>query len=197
MAQKTGKEETDFKVPETITLCVNNCGVIGNPATNNMCQNCFTAATATTSAASISTPPSRSARPHKRSFPDDPSPPADPPFSRQTTPSDPKRLVNRCSGCRRKVGLTGFRCRCGLLFCAHHRYSDRHDCSYDYKAAAREAIARENPVIRAAKIVKRERERLLLKKMKKNLSEFLLCFKFRSISDRFNFFISSFVFSLI
>uniref|UniRef100_A0A6V7QWD9 AN1-type domain-containing protein n=1 Tax=Ananas comosus var. bracteatus TaxID=296719 RepID=A0A6V7QWD9_ANACO len=63
------------------------------------------------------------------------------------------RRVSRCSACRRKVGLTGFRCRCGELFCGEHRYSDRHACAFDYKAAAREAIARENPVVRAAKIV--------------------------------------------
>ncbi|KAG2372204.1 hypothetical protein LR48_Vigan05g049300 [Vigna angularis] len=165
MAQKTENEETEFKVPETITLCVNNCGVTGNPATNNMCQNCFTAftaSTATTSSATVATvgvssPSARSgasARPQKRSFPEEPSLAADPPSSDQNTPSEAKRVVNRCSGCRRKVGLTGFRCRCGELFCAEHRYSDRHDCSYDYKAAGREAIARENPVVRAAKIVK-------------------------------------------
>ncbi|KAL8090176.1 zinc finger A20 and AN1 domain-containing stress-associated protein 5-like [Apium graveolens] len=65
-----------------------------------------------------------------------------------------KREVNRCSGCRRKVGLTGFQCRCGKLLCSEHRYSDRHECSYDYKAAGREAITRENPVVKAAKIVR-------------------------------------------
>lgn len=65
-----------------------------------------------------------------------------------------KKAVNRCSGCGKRVGLTGFRCRCGDLFCSEHRYSDRHDCSYDYKAVGREAIARENPVVRAAKILK-------------------------------------------
>ncbi|GAB2276992.1 switch-activating protein Sap1 [Dionaea muscipula] len=65
-----------------------------------------------------------------------------------------KRVVNRCSGCMKRVGLTGFRCRCGELFCWEHRYSDRHDCSYDYKAAGRAAIARENPVVRAAKLLK-------------------------------------------
>ncbi|KAL7229158.1 hypothetical protein ACSBR2_007790 [Camellia fascicularis] len=64
------------------------------------------------------------------------------------------REVNRCSGCKRKIGLTGFRCRCGDLFCLEHWYSDRHDCSFDYKAAGREAIARENPVVRATKILK-------------------------------------------
>jgi hypothetical protein len=40
------------------------------------------------------------------------------------------------------------------MYCGSHRYSDRHDCSYDYKSAARDAIARENPVVRAAKIVR-------------------------------------------
>ncbi|KAK4355017.1 hypothetical protein RND71_027211 [Anisodus tanguticus] len=67
-----------------------------------------------------------------------------------------QREVNRCSGigCRRKVGLMSFRCRCGEVFCSEHRYSDRHDCSYDYKAAGRDAIARENPVVKAAKILK-------------------------------------------
>lgn len=65
-----------------------------------------------------------------------------------------RKWVNRCSGCKRKVGLMGFRCRCGEMFCSEHRYSDRHDCSYDYKAAGREAIARENPVVRAAKLLK-------------------------------------------
>ena len=48
MAQKTEKEETEFKVPETITPCVDNCGITGNTATNNVCQNCFNATTTTT-----------------------------------------------------------------------------------------------------------------------------------------------------
>ncbi|PSS24474.1 Zinc finger A20 and AN1 domain-containing stress-associated protein [Actinidia chinensis var. chinensis] len=162
MAQKTEKEETEFKVvPETITLCVNNCGVIGNPATNNMCQKCFAATTATTSssAAAVVSPPHKFSTgggeksPRSRSTPPRSPDPVD--ICRNTTTEAVvKREVNRCSGCRRKVGLTGFRCRCGDLFCAEHRYSDRHDCSYDYKAAGREAIARENPVVKAAKIVR-------------------------------------------
>ncbi|RRT37201.1 hypothetical protein B296_00042359, partial [Ensete ventricosum] len=65
-------------------------------------------------------------------------------LSRESTASKealpPVRLVNRCSSCRKRVGLTGFRCRCGELFCAGHRYSDTHDCSFDYKAAGRESI---------------------------------------------------------
>ncbi|WJX31003.1 switch-activating protein Sap1 [Trifolium repens] len=163
MAQRTENEETEFKVvPETITLCINNCGVIGNASTNNMCQNCFTASTATTSSTTtvrignkISSQSSKSVRSPKRSFPEESSSiVTDRSSLDQATFSEAKRVVSRCSGCRKKVGLTGFRCRCGDLFCSEHRYSDRHDCSYDYKAAGREAIAKENPVIRAAKIVK-------------------------------------------
>jgi len=160
MAQRTENEETEFKVvPETITLCINNCGVIGNASTNNMCQNCFTASTATTSSTTTvrigNKISSKSVRSPKRSLPEESSSiVTDRNSSDQATFSEAKRFVSRCSGCRKKVGLTGFRCRCGDLFCSEHRYSDRHDCSYDYKAAGREAIAKENPVIRAAKIVK-------------------------------------------
>ncbi|CAL0333562.1 unnamed protein product [Lupinus luteus] len=170
MAHKTEKEETEFKkVTETITItpCVNNCGVTVNPSTNNnMCQKCFNATTA-----AIAAPPSRfsddeatattrsatSSRSPKRSHPSDEDESAtqpDQPRSNDSMLSEAKRVVNRCSGCRKRVGLTGFRCRCGELFCSQHRYSDRHDCSYDYKTAGREAIARENPVVKAAKIVK-------------------------------------------
>ena len=66
----------------------------------------------------------------------------------------PVQYGNRCSSCRKKVGLTGFRCRCGDLFCSRHRYSETHDCSFDYKALGREEISKANPVIRAAKIIK-------------------------------------------
>ncbi|KAK8914519.1 Zinc finger AN1 domain-containing stress-associated protein 15 [Platanthera zijinensis] len=66
----------------------------------------------------------------------------------------PARLGIRCSSCMKRVGLTGFRCRCGDLFCSRHRYSDTHNCSFDYKSAGREEISKANPVIRAAKIIK-------------------------------------------
>lgn len=164
MAQRTEKEETEFKVvPETLTLCVNNCGVVGNPATNNMCQKCFNA---TTTASSTTSQRARSRSSSSRS-----ASPRDVSVdlvldrtivvldeeSKETERADAvvvKKEVNRCSGCRKRVGLTGFRCRCGDLFCAEHRYSDRHDCSYDYKTAGREAIARDNPVVKAAKLVR-------------------------------------------
>merc|ERR1719411_1971567 len=44
-----------------------------------------------------------------------------------------KKKKNRCFSCKKKVGLTGFTCRCGGLFCSIHRYSDKHECNFDYK----------------------------------------------------------------
>lgn len=71
------------------------------------------------------------------------------------TPSEhPPQKPNRCFSCNKRVGLTGFKCRCGGLFCSLHRYNDKHDCSFDYKAAARDAIMKANPVIKAEKIDK-------------------------------------------
>ncbi|KAF6128271.1 zinc finger AN1-type containing 5 [Phyllostomus discolor] len=46
----------------------------------------------------------------------------------------------------------GFDCRCGNLFCGLHRYSDKHNCPYDYKAEAAAKIRKENPVVVAEKI---------------------------------------------
>lgn len=49
-------------------------------------------------------------------------------------------------------GVSGFDCRCGNLFCGLHRYSDKHNCPYDYKAEAANKIRKENPVVVADKI---------------------------------------------
>ncbi|XP_071707032.1 zinc finger A20 and AN1 domain-containing stress-associated protein 5-like [Rutidosis leptorrhynchoides] len=152
MAQRTEKEETEFKsVPESLTLCINNCGVVANPMTNNMCQKCFNATTITSSTTSYR----RSRSPVSVDLVINRTVEVlDEELNKRNETVVVKKEVNRCSGCRKKVGLTGFRCRCGDLFCSEHRYSDRHDCSYDYKTAGREMIAKDNPVVKASKIVR-------------------------------------------
>jgi len=67
---------------------------------------------------------------------------------------DSKKKKNRCGICRKKVGLTGFECRCGGLFCAVHRYSDEHNCTYDYREHGAQEIRRNNPVVVGEKIQK-------------------------------------------
>lgn len=67
---------------------------------------------------------------------------------------DGKKKKNRCVSCRKKVGLTGFQCRCGGLFCAVHRYSDKHECTFDYREMGAQEIRRNNPVVVGEKIQK-------------------------------------------
>jgi len=65
-----------------------------------------------------------------------------------------KKKKNRCLSCKKKVGLTGFTCRCGGLFCSIHRYSDKHECTFDYKELGAEEIRKSNPVVVASKVQK-------------------------------------------
>jgi len=67
---------------------------------------------------------------------------------------DGKKKKNRCFVCKKKVGLTGFTCRCGGLFCSIHRYTDKHECTFDYKAMGAEEISKSNPVVVAQKVAK-------------------------------------------
>ncbi|XP_040013837.1 AN1-type zinc finger protein 5-like [Xiphias gladius] len=74
------------------------------------------------------------------------------PSTESKIPEPLKPKKNRCFMCRKKIGLTGFDCRCGNVFCGLHRYSDKHNCPYDYKAEAAAKIRKENPVVVADKI---------------------------------------------
>lgn len=64
------------------------------------------------------------------------------------------RKKNKCQVCRKKVGLTGFTCRCGGLFCPLHRYNNEHDCTFDYRQYGQDEIRRNNPAVKGEKIRK-------------------------------------------
>merc|ERR1719186_1446239 len=65
-----------------------------------------------------------------------------------------KKKKSRCLSCKKKVGLTGFSCRCGGLFCSLHRYSDKHPCNFDYKALGADEISKNNPLVVTEKVKK-------------------------------------------
>ncbi|GLU05674.1 hypothetical protein SLE2022_227610 [Rubroshorea leprosula] len=62
------------------------------------------------------------------------------------------KVPNRCLSCNKKVGLAGFKCKCGSMFCGAHRYPEQHQCSFDFKSTGRNAIAKANPVVKANKV---------------------------------------------
>jgi len=61
---------------------------------------------------------------------------------------------NRCWECRKRVGLLGFDCRCGYVFCAVHRHTDQHRCDFDYRAHHQKILEENNPQVVAEKISK-------------------------------------------
>merc|ERR1712066_1049496 len=57
---------------------------------------------------------------------------SEPPAEEPEEAKEPKKVKkNRCASCKKKVGLTGFACRCGGMYCGIHRYSDKHNCTFD------------------------------------------------------------------
>lgn len=65
-----------------------------------------------------------------------------------------KKQKKKCGMCKKKLGLTGFECRCGKFYCGLHRYSDQHACPFDYKSDGRKLIAAANPAVRGEKVQK-------------------------------------------
>ncbi|KAL2537641.1 zinc finger A20 and AN1 domain-containing stress-associated protein 5-like [Forsythia ovata] len=113
MAQKTEKEETEFKVViETIMLCV-KCGITGNSAANDSCKTCLSAIAAgsTSSVVVVAAESKKSFRSSSssRSSPERKLKPVETSNDLKKEDSDSanavpvKREVNRCSSCRRKL----------------------------------------------------------------------------------------------
>ncbi|VAI37825.1 unnamed protein product [Triticum turgidum subsp. durum] len=160
MAQESWKEAEDTGVhaPEAPIMCINNCGFFGNRMTENMCSKCYrdtvkakkmALLVENKTAAAVASSPT----PLVAEIKDEAS--ASAKEGKQVAEEEaPKPPSNRCLSCRKKVGLTGFKCRCGDTFCSMHRYADAHDCKFDYKQAGREQIAQQNPVVKADKVTR-------------------------------------------
>ncbi|KAM7526787.1 hypothetical protein LguiA_016689 [Lonicera macranthoides] len=161
-------EEQKWQEPGGHRLCANNCGFFGSPTTLNLCSKCYKdhclkeqhMSKAKIAVEKTLAPPESES---SSSFASVSSSdllvlPEEPRVSGNTAEAVPPTQAgtrpNRCATCRRRVGLTGFKCRCGPMFCGTHRYPEQHGCTFDFKALGKEEIAKANPVVKAEKLVK-------------------------------------------
>ncbi|WMV39342.1 hypothetical protein MTR67_032727 [Solanum verrucosum] len=124
---------------ENQILCARGCGFYGTSSNNNLCSQCYKAFLKEEEAKNVS---------YKKSsliFHDD---------SEGTTKNveSTMKIKQRCMTCKKKVGLTGFSCRCEGMFCKVHRYPEEHACTYDFKSIGHVTLAKENPSCRSDKL---------------------------------------------
>jgi len=156
---ETQKQEAPGSARRGLIECANACGYFGYADTNNLCTLCYRDFLKTVHSAPAPAPSA-----DKVVLAAAEQPAADQ-ISAATSSSSAAPAVeappavkaaapNRCASCRKKVGLLGFPCRCGATFCSLHRHAEKHACDFDFKTAGREKIAKNNPLVVAAKINK-------------------------------------------
>ncbi|GMJ15494.1 Stress Associated Protein3 [Hibiscus trionum] len=140
-------------------LCANDCGLFGSPATQNLCSKCHRDLqlkqhqSSSAKHAIIQTPtPSSSSTPSSSRLEVKDEHTAE--TKVEIKAAVEVRRPNRCLSCNKRVGLTGFKCRCGMVFCGIHRYPEEHGCDFDFKAMGKQQIAKANPIVKAAKLQK-------------------------------------------
>ncbi|KAG7541521.1 Zinc finger A20-type [Arabidopsis thaliana x Arabidopsis arenosa] len=136
-----------MNVNETEALpCEGGCGLYGTRKNNNLCSLCYKQSVLRHSTALSFEPETEQSQ-------------CCLPTSSPVAEEEPVRK-RRCGICKRKVGMLGFNCRCGHMFCGSHRYPEEHSCPFDYKQSGRVALTTQLPLNRADKL-----QRFLIQKL--------------------------------
>jgi len=59
----------------------------------------------------------------------------------------------RCFECRKKVGIVGFECRCGFVYCGKHRFPEEHQCEFNHASFEKQQLVKKANATAEAKKV--------------------------------------------
>lgn len=65
-------------------------------------------------------------------------------------PVKPKRCQHE--GCKVKLMLADFACRCKSFYCSQHRFAELHKCTFDYKTMGKEVLSKQLPTVIGSKL---------------------------------------------
>jgi hypothetical protein len=51
--------------------------------------------------------------------------------------------MSRCTYCKKKLGISEYKCKCEKLFCITHLQPELHNCNYDHKKDGLELLKKQ------------------------------------------------------
>ena len=65
-----------------------------------------------------------------------------------------KPKKQKCSNCKKKMGLMKYECKCSNMFCIKCLQPENHNCSYNFKLEGKKKLKNDMIVVSSNKVIK-------------------------------------------